>query len=135
MPCVVIGDTHVKVMHLELAEWSEKITKGYATYWVPHRSLQRVLDERAKKIRDRSKAPKKKRHSSEDDSGSGSDKRGRGKKRIRRNSNRGTSSALDTVVALLVSNQLSNASSIAPRTHIAPREDVPSSPIRIPERA
>lgn len=137
MPCVVIGDTHVKVMHLELAEWSEKITKGYATYWVPHRSLQHKLEERVKKLTDKvntQKKKKKKKYSSEDNSDSSNDKVARGRKRSRRGLNRGMTSVIDTMVALLVSNQLSNTLNTA-RAHILPREDAPSSPVRIPERA
>lgn len=134
MPCVTIGDSHVKVLSDELAAWSSKIEKGYATFTRPHDSLMKALERRAEKMIEKGnkKKPGKGRRSNSSSS-SGGDGRRRGRKRSRRDSNRGRDRMHETLQTMLVFNQLSNGTAGAGRPNIPAPADIPSSPARIPD--
>ena len=137
MPCVKIGDQHVKVLHTELAAWSRKVGQGKATLTQPHDSLMETLRVRATKLTEKEKTKKKKNKSS-DDSDDSRD-RGRSSKRRRRRSrdrSRSRGNPMQETIAMILALQnASHSSAAAVSRPAAPLQDHPSSPVRVPERA
>jgi hypothetical protein len=138
MPCVVIGDQHVKLVHTEVAAWSKKIGQQKATVTRPHDSLMETLTLRATKMADKEKAKKKPKNKSSDDSDD-SRERGRSSKRRRRrsrDSSRSKGNPMQETIAMILALQNSSHSSAAAVSRpAAPPQDHPSSPVRVPERA
>jgi hypothetical protein len=85
LPCVKVGDEHVKITHDQLGAWSRAINKGKATLETPHSRLQEWIEGQAAaqaKARETKQQKKKKQESrSDEDSSSSSRKRQRRRRR------------------------------------------------------
>jgi hypothetical protein len=136
LPCIRIGDKHMRVYALELAEWSEKINKGFASIFHPHPALMKTLERRAEKLEDETGSKKKgkvstqngKKHKDESSESSGSPKRPR--KRSRHDYDRDR--AQDPVYqmqSVLLMNALANQSNLTlrPPQHLVPQPQEPAS--------
>jgi hypothetical protein len=133
MPCRLIGDVHIKVYSHEVSEWSDKIEKGYATFWQPHPALQKALEKRAAQVTDRRETSrgKSKNKSKNRNSSSSSTDCGRTKirKRSRRGSSRENPSITTALLAMMATGQLANR---PPVSYSVPRQELASSPPRMP---
>jgi hypothetical protein len=92
MPCVKVGEEHVKLNHEQVGAWSRAINKGKATMEKPHARLQLRIEEqaaeqaKAREAKNTQKKKQRKERSDNEDSSASSTRKRRRRRRHRSHS-------------------------------------------------